>query len=203
MIALTLSGLPRITTETAISWWRIIEKYNPDIFIHTWENAGKIAQIFPQAKIKVDPLPEIDTSMFPDRHWPSINVFNSLCMWRSVTEAFNMLDREYDTIVRGRLDWYVEDLTLFNFDGIVIPWDSDKLILKFTYIDTNLCGYNDHFAYGPPNHMQKYVETANQILPLYRDEGVDYCPENFLAASLHKQKARTIFQKINHRLIRG
>ena len=214
-IALALSGLPRLYPIAAASWGRIMGKYSPDVYIHTWSSdnadfdANTVHQLnwtFEPCAFKIDALPEIDTTMYPDRHWPCIDVYRSISMWHGIQRAHQLIKEsgtEYDLIIRGRLDWYVRDLILMAYDGIVIPYDSDKIPLIFQYAGSSIHGINDHFAYGSSINMDRYVQTINEIPILYQQEGVDYCPENFLAASLIKQDVPVMLQHMEHKLIRG
>jgi hypothetical protein len=127
-------------------------------------------------------------------------------MWHSIKRSHDLIkesNESYDLVIRGRLDWYAKDLVLAAFNGVVIPYDTDKIPLIFQYSGINMHGVNDHFAYGPPDAMDRYVRTIDEIPILYRDEGVDYCPENFLAASLVKQGVPVMLQHMEHKLIRG
>lgn len=213
-IALALSGLPRIFPISAASWGRIVGKYQPDIYIHSWSQSPEIDAVtqhqlqwmFNPISIRIDPLPDIDTSSYPDRHWPCIDVYRSLSMWSSIKHAHEMVlnsDKSYDLIIRGRLDWYVENLNICEFNGIVLPYDADKHVLKFNYQDIDVYGYNDHFSYGPIEYMNQYVKTADLIYHLYSHEQIDYCPENFLRASLMYQGCPVLLQQFFHKLIRS
>jgi hypothetical protein len=209
-IALCLSGLTRLSVTSAASWGRIIGKYNPDVYIHTWDDNNQSFEIlealtwtFNPKNVQIDPLPIIDTTFYPDRHWPYIDVYRSLCMWQSISSAYYMaMQSSYDIIIRGRMDWYVEDLQIELFDGLTIPYDTDKIVLRFMYKGIDMHGFNDHFAYGPQKYMDFYVKTLEEIPVLYSQEGVDYCPENFLAANLTKHRVPLMLQKMKHKLIR-
>lgn len=213
-IALALSGLARLHPISAASWGRIIGHYRPDVYVHTWDdpvgNASGIRElvnwVFKPAAVRVDPLMEIDTSPYPDRHWPCIDVYRSLSMWHGIKAAHDMVansGREYDLVIRGRMDWHVHWLEIAEHDGIILPFDADKTPLRFSYRGIDMHGFNDHFAYGPPRQMDRYVRTLEEIPILYAEEGVDYCPENFLAASLAKQGVPVMLQRMEHKLIRG
>lgn len=213
-IALALSGMPRIFPISAASWGRIIGKYSPDVYIHTWcqtsENEGYIKDacgwVFKPIEIQVETPLEIDTSIYPDRHWPNIHVYNSLSMWYSIKKAHEMIidsKKEYDLIIRGRMDWHIHSLEIAVYNGVILPYDYDKLNLKFSYRNREIHGLNDHFAYAPPEWMKIYVNTYDEIQTLYQNEGVDYCPENFLAANLVKHNVPMMLQHVEHLLIRS
>lgn len=214
-IALSLSGLPRLFPIAAASWGRIIGKYRPDVYIHTWssrntdadsETMHQLTWTFEPTSFKIDQPIDIDVGQYPDRHWPCIDVYRSLSMWHGIRRSYELVKDgglEYDLIIRGRLDWYVRDLELIAFNGVVIPYDPDKIPLVFQYSGISMHGINDHFAYGSMENMDKYFGTINEIPILYQHEGVDYCPENFLAASLVKQGVPVMLQHMEHKLIRG
>jgi len=213
-IALALSGLARLHPISAASWGRIIGRYSPDVYVHSWEDAPGTAQgvtelinwVFKPTAVSVDPQMEIDITPYPDRHWPCIDVYRSLSMWHGIRLAHELVrqsGKEYNLIIRGRMDWHVHRLDIAEFNGLVLPFDHDKIPLRFSYRGADMHGYNDHFAYGPPSFMDLYVKTLDEIQILYATEGVDYCPENFLAASLCKQGVPVMLQHMEHKLIRG
>lgn len=211
-IAIAFSGLSRLSESTVSKWKSIIQQYNADVYIHSWiapERMPDVDQLkseFNPRRIQVDSLPNIDVSLYPDRHWPCIDVYRSLSMWESINRSHQLVltsSIDYDIVIRTRFDFYVENLEIDLFDGITIPYDPDKFPLKFTYNNSEIHGVNDHFAYSALKWMDMYVNTLNTIPSLYKEEGVDYCPENFLAASLIKQNVPVRFQHMNHKLIRG
>lgn len=211
-VAIALSGLPRIHPISAASWGRIIGNLRADVYLHTWNEetdttgvAHVLNWVFKPTGLQIDPLPQIDISQYPDRHWPCIDVYRSLSMWHGIRRAHEMIrssGRYYDLVIRGRMDWHVHWLDLLRFDGVVIPYDQDKIPLRFEYHGHTMHGFNDHFAYGPMDRMDAYVRTLDEIPVLYASEGVDYCPENFLAASLAKQGVPVMLQQMEHTLIR-
>lgn len=213
-IALALSGLARIFPISAASWGRICGKYTPDVYVHTWQEShqqneiirNQLGWVFKANDICIEPIPEIDVTLYPDRHWPYINVDRSLSMWTGISRAHAMVKTsgiEYDLIIRGRMDFHVHELDIVDFPGVVLPHDTDKIPLRFSYRGMDMHGFNDHFAYGPPEFMDKYVSTLEEIPVLYRDEGIDYCPENFLAANLYKKNVPVMLQHFEHCLIRS
>lgn len=212
-VALALSGLARMHPISAASWGRIIGRYDADVYVHTWKDSADpnatvdaINWIFKPERVIADELPEIDVSLYPDRHWPCIDVYRSLSMWHGISRAHRMVaesGRSYDLIIRGRMDWHVHRLDVIFFDGLVLPYDTDKIPLRFIYRGQAVHGLNDHFAYGPMHHMDAYARTLEEIPVLYGQEGVDYCPENFLTASLVKQGIPVMLQQMEHKLIRG
>jgi hypothetical protein len=211
-IALALSGLARLYTISAASWGRIIGKYDTDVYVHSWCDPilepyirDQLGWVFKPTDMLLQPPIDIDVSPYPDRHWPHINVDRSLSMWHGICAAHKMVrssDIDYDIIIRGRMDLHIHRLDLIEFDGIVLLHDQDKVPLQFNYRGIPMHGFNDHFAYGPPHYMDQYAKTLEEIPSLYANEGVDYCPENFLAANLIKQHVPVMLQHAEHCLIR-
>jgi len=208
------SGLPRLYAISMASWGRIIGAYRPDVYIHSWidphADQSAISQMlemsFHPVQMRSDPLMDIDTSAFPDRHWPYVDVYRSLSMWHGIRRVHEMVKssgKEYDIIIRSRTDLYVKRFEMVLFDGISLPFCHTKLDLRFIYQGRSMHGLNDLLAYGSPAYMEEYVNSMDDILPLYRDEGVDYCPENFLAASLFRRGIPVYQQPMQHQLIRG
>ena len=212
-VAIAISGLPRLYPISVASWGRIMGAYDPDVYIHTWTEPGadkiylrsQLEWIFKTSSIEIDDPPEIDTTLYPDRHWPYTDVYRSQSMWRSIWNAHNMVaasGKEYDIIIRGRMDFHVHKLELVEFDGVIVPYCPFKIDLRFTYKGFAMHGLNDHLAYGNMHYMNLYANTLNEMLSIYRDDGVDYCPENLLAASLVKQGVPVMMQSMQHNLIR-
>lgn len=208
------SGLPRLYAVSMASWGRFIGAYQPDVYIHSWADphvdqawvSQMLDMSFQPVSICTEPLMDIDTSPFPDRHWPYVDVYRSLSMWHGIRRVHEMVKQsniDYDIIVRSRTDLYMKRFELVAFNGITLPFCHTKLDLRFMYRGHNLHGLNDLLAYGPPAYMDEYVRSMDDILPLYRDEGVDYCPENFLAASLFRRNIPIYQQPIQHQLVRG
>ncbi len=211
-IALALSGLPRLYKISIASWSRFVGRYQPDIYIHSWAESNtdrnslieELGWIFNPVQTVIEDVPEIDITPFPDRHWPYIDVYRSLSMWKGIWNAHQMVvssGNDYDIIVRGRFDFFARQLDLMQVEGVAIPYCPHKLELRFNYLGIDLHGLNDHMAYGPRNSMDVYANTYNEILPLYND-GVDYCPENFLTANLIKSRIPVVMQAMEHKLIR-
>jgi hypothetical protein len=213
-IALCISGMPRFFPISMASWGRFIGKYKPDIYIHTWCHdwnqyewiSHHVNWGFNPTRYSITAPISVDENLFPDRKWPYTNVTNSISMWYGINSAYNLIldsGKAYNTIIRGRFDWWIDELNIIDFDGIVIPDDPDKEVLKFGYRGEETHGLNDAIAYGPSKWMEKYNATVDNILPLYSEEGVDYCPENFLRATLIKLQVPLFLQKMNQKLVRG
>ena len=218
-VAVCFSGLPRLHAHNAIlAWHRIISKYSADVFIHTWINTdqhnsidNRLAGEFKPKILKYEPLRKLNVDMFTDRIWPTADAYRMLSGFIGIRESIGLAIQyaehqhfEYDFIIRGRFDVAVDTFELepVECNGVVVPDDPDKHGLQFTYRGEQLWGINDLIAYGSSQAMHLYSITDQHMHSLYRDEGVDVCPEIFLTASLKKQQVPIMFQKINHHIVR-
>lgn len=214
-VAVAFSGMPRLFRESVISWQKFISKYNADVFVHTWtdhpesgaEIVDMVNHVFNPSSIMMSRLPVVDESPFTNLHIANgVSVYKSHCMWHSVRLANEMIKRsgrEYDLIIRARSDHFVEDLQLYEFDGLVVPYDEDKHVLTFDYMGYHMHGLNDCIAYAPPKYMDMYVQTLDLLLPLHRDENIVYIPEILLAAAMCKLGVPLLQQRMSQRLVRG
>jgi len=211
-VAIALSGLSRTSNITAASWGRIIGKYNADVYIHSWSDGSvptdflidQFNWIYKPKVVKVDLPITIDTSLYKERILPYVDVYRSFSMWEGISWAHKLVkdsNKEYDIIIRGRTDLHIHDLNIIQFNGITIPYDLDKHVLKFNYQEKDLHGYNDHCAYGNMKDMDVYANLINEIQELF-NEGVDFCPEMFLTASMVKNRIPVFLQHMEHCLIR-
>jgi hypothetical protein len=214
-VAISFSGLPRLSAQIAIdNWLKIIDQYHADVFIHTWvdQNNGlddKLIPIFKPKILKYEPSRLLDVREFTQRIWPTADAYRMLSGFTSIYESMNLVEKYsqhqnfiYNIVIRARFDVNVENLILEPIvDGIVIPDDPDKHVLKFTYNEKNVWGINDLFAYGPMSLMRAYATTNLHMHQLYR-EGVDVCPEIFLTANLMKQQIPIIFKPISQYIVR-
>jgi hypothetical protein len=146
-IALCLSGQTRnwITTYESIKK-QIIEKYNVDVFIHTWDVKGqmvphhfvnnyddnfdkidyKFIDFYKPKKIQID-SPEYNT--FKQKTYGG-RFYNTLMMWYSIHKS-NQLRKEYeiennikyDLIIRCRFDLFFENFVIneINTNIIYLP----------------------------------------------------------------------------------
>ena len=217
-VAVCFSGLPRLNAHRALlAWHRMITRYQADVFVHTWLTGDedrhwidrRVAGEFKPKLLKYEPMRALDVSMFTERIWPTADAYRMLSGFTSINESIALatnyaahLGFVYDFVIRARFDVEIDHLDLEPVDGVVVPDDPDKLGLVFTYRGERTWGINDLVAYGKQQMMQLYAVTNQHMLSLYRDEGVDVCPEIFLAASLKKQRVPVDFRPIPHRIVR-
>ena len=177
-IALCLSGQTRNWKSSYDSIkTQIIEKYNVDVFIHTWDVEGKMVphhfienyndnfdkvnyefiDYYKPKKIQID-SPEYDT--FKKKINKSI-FYNTLMMWYSIDKS-NELRKEYefennikyDIIIRCRFDLFFENFVINDV--------------------------NNNTIYLPPNENINNPFTS-EMRRMLKDVGPTYMPNDQLA----------------------
>lgn len=218
-VAVCFSGLPRITSNITVQQWQhYIEKYNADVFIHTWvsdnselDNARrKFTELFKPIVVKYEQPRQYPIEEYQERVWWSVVVYNVFSAYAGIYESNNLAIQyskqkgfEYDYIIRARFDVLTEGLTLEPTNGVVITSDHNKHRIKFNYRDLTLTGLNDLVAYGSPSAMAVYSDVINHIPVLYKEDGVDMCSEILLSAHLFKQDIPVELKPIKTTIVRG
>lgn len=179
-IALCLSGQIRNWKKCSKSIKeKIIDRYNADVFIHTWTCKGKsvphdfylknweeddeninfeVFNFYKPKKIKID----FQNLKYFKKYIPQNHRFyNTLMMWYSIREA-NKLSKEYelenkfeyDVIIRCRFDLYFEEFGIEN--------------------------YSKEILYLPPNENidSKWTSEMKQMFDI---NGIRYMPNDQLA----------------------
>ena len=197
-VALCFSGLPRMIEQTYHYWKHgILDKYNPDIFIHSWKTdeyfpTSLIQSLYHPSILKIDSPIEFDTSIYTDRIWPHRTTPNGvLSQWYSVKESINLkhmhevaTKTEYDIVVRARFDWYLKSID-FQMNKFINVADTPGLARqKFHYNGRECIGISDQFAYGSNEIMHAYSTLFDSIAYLYSIKKVDFCSELLLKAHL-------------------
>lgn len=178
--------------------------YDVDVYIHSWkqfralplykvkgvliENESVIdeirAGITIPAEVKIDGI-----------------VDNNIKMFYSFKKAFELLDGEYDIVIRCRFDVFfaqkfplkqiIEELERGEYD-IHIPNE---------HYNYSQIGYNDQLAIGTYPAMKVYSETLDNINPILA-KSLRWYPEDFLGIHLRNNSIRIKQTTIDYRLVR-
>lgn len=113
---------------------------------------------------------------------PETNIERMMCMLYTSSSCFRIVDKkvDYDIVFRCRTEITyerkisTEDLTGGN---LVIPHGTD-----------GRGGYQDSFAFGPPDLMNIYTSLYHYV-PIYANQGEMVHPEHLLKYHLTRQKA--------------
>jgi hypothetical protein len=178
-IAICISGQPRNFKQSYISLKKyILDKYNCDIYFHSWKAPKFESTNFGRGNRQYH-LNENDYDELIELYRPKKYIFeapivfdatgitcpiwrqplnNSLSMFYSIYKSSQLVEGEYDYIVRTRFDI---DYSKFNLElpqeGIILPeWNTD-----FRVKDK---GYYDVFAIGRQRDMITYSEVFSNVI---------------------------------------
>lgn len=212
-IAVSFSGLPRLIPQAVEKWKGFIAANDADVFVHTWLTPGNQPSIIAENMIsdfsprlmKIEKPRTINLDLYKDsdRIWPyRSEPKNVLSMWTSIHESISLVDSwissknvSYDIVIRARFDWWCEDLRLENNSGLTVPDSPGLYGHRFTYKGEPHIAHNDQFGYGSIDVMRQYAKTLERIPRLFALDGVDFCSELLLTASMLSQNIKINYQQ--------
>jgi hypothetical protein len=178
-IAICISGQPRNFKQSYISLKKyFLDKYDCNVYFHTWKlshfestNFGfgntqysltekdynDIIQLYNPKKYILEKPIIFDASNYKCPIWRQ-PLNNTLSMFYSVYKSIQLIEEEYNYIIRTRFDI---DYSKFNLElpqeGIILPeWNTD--------IRVKNRGYYDVFAIGKQQDMTIYSEVFSNVI---------------------------------------
>jgi len=178
-LAICISGQPRNFKQSYESLKTyFLDKYDCDIYFHTWKtdsfestNFGFGNQQYnlnekdfndlinlyqPKNYILENPI-VFDASGYKCPIWRQ-PLNNTLSMFYSIYRSFQLIEGNYDYVIRTRFDVNYSNFNLeFPEEGIILPeWNTD--------IRVKSRGYYDVFALGKPEDMKIYSQVFSNII---------------------------------------
>jgi hypothetical protein len=178
-IAICISGQPRNFKQSYVSLKKyFLDKHDCDIYFHSWktpsfestnfgggnhqyqlneEDYNELVELYqPKNYILEQPI-VFDASGYQCPIWRQ-PLNNTLSMFYSIYKSFQLIEGEYDYVVRTRFDL---DYSLFNLEfsenNINIPeWNTD--------LNVKHRGFYDVFAFGPQQLMKVYSEVFSNVI---------------------------------------
>lgn len=159
-LALLLTGLPRKVEEGYNHYWKhIVENYDTDVYLHFWEDEEyeKVLQVYnPKKYIQQKPFkfteyisgivsPNDDMSR-PIPQYDVAGNFRGFPMFYSWQVGYNLIEGEYDCIIRSRYDLgapnpiKLENLDLTKINVSAYHWPGSPIT------DDNICVTNQQNA---------------------------------------------------------
>lgn len=178
----------------------------------------KIKSVLPQncklAKIEFAPEPDfshlvsdnlinhcMNTNYLTDKPNIIYAITNTLLQRYSCFKAFEMIEKEYDVVVRYRVDCYPDRKIILNdLDlnaGIHIPDN-----MRHGGIDQLVLCFNDQFAIGNWKNMLIYFNAYNYLIENLFENKYTIQPETGLAYHLYKNNVNVISQRFNYFIVR-
>ena len=178
-IAICISGQPRNFKQGYESLkTHFLDKYDCDIYFHTWKtdsfestNFGfgnyqynfsrddyySLNFIYQPKKHSLESPITFDASNYKCPIWRQ-PLNNTLSMFYSTYKSFQLIEGDYDYVVRTRFD---VDYSKFNLEfpkeGIILPeWNTD--------IRVKSRGYYDVFALGKSEDMKVYSQVFSNVI---------------------------------------
>jgi len=162
-IAFCLSGLPRFVEAGYPSIYELIRPYETDIYIHTWasETPVQILNIYKPKAYTIDPkhIPVYDYNTLPYA-WGTAPIYNMFSMYESIYKCNQLIQGDYDVVVRCRFDLCFHKTIPFE------KYDISKIHTKYEshYKNKEL---HDQFAFSSQENMNHYADCFNHILDTY------------------------------------
>ena len=172
-VAIMLTGLNRAKMSYFINHKNIIDKYNADVYISTYESEkidgylslDEVIQLYNPKKIEIedynilDPqFQEIvekiqwrDYQINKTFRWIGTKPSNVCSMYYKIKKGFEMITEPYDIYVRMRFDSTFDNLQLEENDFLNLPTCGKH------------SGESDQIAYGNYDNMSKYCSVYDKL----------------------------------------
>lgn len=217
-IALCFSGQPRSVEKTfPLIKKNILDSNNPDVFIHSWidQNIKQHIPIAASGAPASDTIPENIEELILDLYKPTKYIFepqiefneknyasNKAMFIRpksSISQLYSIfksieLAKDYDIIIRMRLDWGIQtliDVSNLDLNKISAPNDCP-----------HAGGINDQFAIGTNSSMKIYSELYDKFDEYFTNDNISFCNEILLGHHLRKNSIEVNLIPIAYEIIR-
>jgi hypothetical protein len=180
-IALCLSGQPR-SYQKGYEYHKrnLLDLHDVDVYIFSHAELDQgIQDLYKPYKCVYEPL---DTTGVNEKYTNTANFFKhppvaTMSMYSSMYKCSQLIDQQYDWVIRSRTDWALADPIPFE--------DLDPSMIYIPEKGT------DQFAWGGQDVMMKYMSTFVNM-DLYYDQGTVYNGENMLYANLDHLSIRDL-----------
>jgi hypothetical protein len=228
-IALLLSGLTRSARLCFPNLQKyLLSKHDVDIYIHTWDvsnvslngetheneiEKSELLKLFNPKKIVVENyFDKRDSLNQKYLNYPKTEgtYDRSISMFYKIEECFNLVEGEYDFIIRSRMDLLLnEEINFSSLDetSINIPRYQTT---RHTFIKDGLgysippdsWGITDCFSIGSYEIMSKYSNSFSNLDKLCIEMGLNYHPEYITLKNLEIQNVSIHRFDLNYSLVR-
>lgn len=144
-----------------------IKNKNTDVFIHTWDNLQNVFDLYNPKKILIENQDEIYDNLFPDINLSKININrtanikNNFLMFYGIKKCIDMVNDEYDYIIRIRPDLYLQKTIPLN--AILDDIEKNRYDIQIPDERQNHTGLNDQIAIGSYFSMKTYSDVYKNI----------------------------------------
>ena len=204
-IALCISGKPR---SSMFCYPYIYDafmnnKHQVDVFIHSW-NQCRVLDLYKPKKLEINSDSEALNMLLSMLNLNGIkiegNVQNNILMYYSIKRCFDLIDSEYDVIIRARFDLLLQPK--FNIETILTDLKNKKYDIYIPNEEFNMGGYNDQLAIGTLDTMKIYSDTFFNLNKFAHELG-RWHPETFLGKQLKDNNIKVHQTNLDYRLVRN
>ena len=144
-IALCISGKPR---SSMFCYPYIYDafmnnEHQVDVFIHSW-NECRALDLYRPKKLEINSDSETLNMLVPMLNLNGVkiegNVHNNLLMYYSIKKCFDLIDSEYDIIIRARFDLLLQPK--FDIESILNDLSNKKYDIYNPYYSSNYEDFN-------------------------------------------------------------
>jgi hypothetical protein len=204
-IALCISGKPR---SSMFCYPYIYDafmnnKHQVDVFIHSW-NQCRVLDLYKPKKLEINSDSEALNMLLPMLNLNGIkiegNVQNNILMYYSIKRCFDLIEGEYDAVIRTRFDLLLQPK--FDIESILNDLSNKKYDIYIPTEEFNMGGYNDQLAIGTYDAMKIYSDTFLNLNKFAHELG-RWHPETFLGKQLKDNNIKVHQTNWDYRLVRN
>jgi hypothetical protein len=204
-IALCISGKPRSSMFCYPYIYDVFmnNKHQVDVFIHSW-NECRVLDLYRPKQLEINSDSEALDMLLPMLNLNGVkiegNVQNNVLMYYSIKRCFDLIDAEYDVIIRARFDLLLQPK--FDIESILTDLKNKKYDIYIPNEEFNMGGYNDQLAIGTSAAMEIYSNTFFN-LNQFAHELKRWHPETFLGKRLNDNNIKVKQTHWDYRLVRN
>lgn len=192
-IAVCISGQPRAYMQGYEYMKRnLLDKYDCDIFIHTWHNkvyrSSDVIELYKPVDFLVENT--LSKSFYDSKFtntpnaagWPphaTVSMFYSMFQSLMLKTKHELLFNKYDWVVKTRFDYAINGVIPFE------QLDKNKLYIPNCRMTPMRDFGNDQFAFGSNMIMTDYMSTY-LYMNQYYEAGCAMIGEDMMSANLHR-----------------
>jgi hypothetical protein len=228
-VALILPGLTRSAKICYDSLNKyLLSHYDIDIYIHTWDvsnvsldasvsereiEIGELEELYKPKKLVVEKYFDKRPFLIDKyKNYPKLEgtCERSMSMFYKLEECFNLIEDDYDMIIRSRMDIMFHnkvELEKLNNSSINIPLYQSgretRIIDGIAYsIPHDSYGILDCFSVGNYENMKKYCNVYTNLDKMCLQMGFSYHPEHIQLRNLEIQSASVSRFDLDFSLVR-
>lgn len=204
-IALCISGKPR---SSMFCYPYIYDafmnnEHQVDVFIHSWDEC-RVLDLYKPKKLEMNSDSDVLNMLLPMLDLNGIkiegNVQHNILMYYSIKACFDLIDDEYDIIIRARFDLLLQPK--FDIESILTDLKNKKYDIYIPNEEFNMGGYNDQLAIGTYDIMKIYSDTFFNLNKFAHELG-RWHPETFLGKQLKDNGINVYQTHWDYRLVRN